>query len=40
MKHYYVTCLNCGANLDPDEKCDCKEKYSNIKEEKEDGNND
>ena len=22
---YYVTCPNCGANLDPNESCDCKE---------------
>jgi hypothetical protein len=21
---YYHTCKNCGANLDPDEKCDCE----------------
>ena len=20
---YYTTCPNCGANLDPGEKCDC-----------------
>lgn len=20
---YYNTCLNCGSNLDPGEKCDC-----------------
>lgn len=39
MKHYYVTCPHCGANLDPNEKCDCKENYSRIKEEKKDGNN-
>ena len=23
---YYHTCPDCGANLDPDEKCNCKEK--------------
>lgn len=22
--HYYVTCPDCGANLDPGETCDCK----------------
>lgn len=22
---YYWTCPECGANLDPGEKCDCKE---------------
>lgn len=34
---YYNTCLNCGANLDPGEPCDCikeKEKrerfYENV----------
>ena len=21
--NYYTTCLRCGANLDPGEKCDC-----------------
>ena len=21
----YITCPDCGANLDPGEKCDCKE---------------
>lgn len=21
---YYYTCPNCGANLDPNEKCDCE----------------
>lgn len=27
MKNYYWTCPDCGANLDPDEQCDCgKEK--------------
>lgn len=40
MRTYYVTCPLCGANLDPNEKCDCcNESYSNIKEEKKDGNN-
>ena len=23
---YYEICPNCGSNLDPGEKCDCKEK--------------
>lgn len=23
-KHYYHTCPNCGANLDPGERCDCE----------------
>jgi len=22
--HYYKTCDNCGANLDPNETCDCQ----------------
>lgn len=22
---YYITCPNCGANLDPGEPCDCQE---------------
>lgn len=30
---YYVTCPNCGANLDPGEKCDCT-KQLNTEEEK------
>lgn len=24
-KKYYHTCEHCGANLDPNEKCDCEE---------------
>lgn len=24
MSKYYWTCPSCGANLDPEEKCDCK----------------
>ena len=24
MKHYYVICSHCGANLDPGEKCECQ----------------
>ena len=23
MSQYYKTCPYCGANLDPDERCDC-----------------
>jgi hypothetical protein len=30
MKKYYKTCPNCGANLDPEEKCDCKGKDTPI----------
>lgn len=26
MKQYYNTCVYCGANLDPGEKCDCWQK--------------
>ena len=22
--HYYVVCEDCGANLDPGERCDCR----------------
>jgi len=22
---YYVTCIYCGANLDPGERCDCQD---------------
>lgn len=25
----YITCPDCGANLDPGEKCDCKEETQN-----------
>lgn len=25
MSHYYQTCSRCGANLDPGEKCDCRD---------------
>lgn len=25
---YYRTCPNCGANLDPGEVCDCRDKES------------
>ncbi len=35
---YYWTCPNCGANLDPGEKCDC-ETLNETKEDKpHDGN--
>ena len=26
MMPYYEPCPNCGANLDPGEKCDCRKK--------------
>lgn len=32
--HYYITCENCGANLDPGEKCDCTTDKSNDSFEK------
>lgn len=28
----YITCPDCGANLDPEEKCDCKDENDNEKE--------
>ena len=34
---YYVTCPDCGANLDPGEKCDCK-KDNNSSSEKDKNN--
>ncbi len=27
---YYRTCPDCGAHLDPDEKCDCEKGESNV----------
>ena len=27
---YYITCNRCGANLDPGEKCDCKNLHSDL----------
>lgn len=27
---YYHTCPYCGANLDPDEHCDCQEKEKTV----------
>lgn len=29
---YYNTCPNCGCNLDPGEKCDCKEERKRREE--------
>ena len=29
---YYKTCPNCGAHLDPQERCDCAEKEESKKE--------
>lgn len=29
----YKTCPYCGANLDPDEKCDCRNEEENETEE-------
>jgi hypothetical protein len=28
----YKTCSNCGANLDPEETCDCKEEKLKVSE--------
>lgn len=30
---YYNVCPNCGCNLDPGEKCDCRDKKSSKKYE-------
>lgn len=27
---YYRTCPHCGANLDPGERCDCREKGNGL----------
>lgn len=35
---YFRECPECGAHLDPDEKCDCQQSQNNIKT-KEDVNN-
>lgn len=29
--NYYHTCPDCGANLDPGEKCDCREEDINAR---------
>lgn len=29
----YRTCEHCGANLDPDERCDCRDKLEQREEE-------
>jgi hypothetical protein len=29
MSSYYHTCPDCGANLDPGEKCDCQNNQTN-----------
>lgn len=31
---YYNTCLNCGCNLDPGEKCDCENEKTKEQEKK------
>ena len=31
MSNYYVTCQNCGANLDPGEHCDCERSSETIR---------
>ena len=31
---YFETCPNCGAHLDPGEKCDCKEAEKNAENKK------
>lgn len=31
--YYYHTCPECGANLDPGEKCDCQKNNSYITKE-------
>lgn len=30
---YYWTCPNCGANLDPGERCDCETTTTTTKED-------
>lgn len=37
---YYGTCPFCGANLDPGEKCDCRQDGGEEKEEKNDDGSD
>lgn len=29
---YYNTCPNCGANLDPGERCDCKPNFLSVQD--------
>ena len=31
---YFTTCPDCGANLDPGEKCDCQQAVKKIKKKK------
>lgn len=28
---YYITCPDCGCNLDPGEKCDCKSQSAELR---------
>lgn len=37
MSKYYNTCDICGANLDPDESCDCIKKAEQEVRQHEDG---
>lgn len=30
MRTYYWTCKDCGANLDPGERCDCQKPSINM----------
>lgn len=40
-KTYYITCPNCGSNLDPGEICDCtKDAAQNVQEAKTTANTD
>ena len=36
MSRYYRTCPDCGANLDPGEKCDCTDKATTNKKDRTD----
>nr|DAW08416.1 MAG TPA: DNA-directed RNA polymerase [Caudoviricetes sp.] len=36
MNKYYHTCPDCGANLDPEEKCDSNKKENKMEEKKDD----
>lgn len=31
MANYFNTCLQCGCNLDPGERCDCNERIEILK---------